>query len=155
MPHGQPPGNPLSPALRSDQWLFQRPPAESKFLVATGPDPMYVQASLFSDNASAPGSSLGAFNYYGSPLMFSHQTPNFYGNFNVTANTKYWIQITTSGVYATNSNYVRTTNDTSESGLAGWSIADSSRLQYAEAGPSIKMEIGGLAAMSRVRRKAV
>jgi len=134
---------------------------------------MYMQASLFSDNASAPGSSLGAFNYYGSPLMFSNQTPNFYGNFNVTANTRYWIQITTSGVYATNSNYVRTTNDTSESGLAGWSIADISRLQYAEAGPSIKMEIGGvtvpepssvslvalgiggLAAMSRVRRKAV
>jgi hypothetical protein len=28
-------GNPLFPALRSDQWLFQGPPAESKFLGAS------------------------------------------------------------------------------------------------------------------------
>jgi hypothetical protein len=144
---------------------------------ATGPEPMYVKASLFSDNAFAPDSSLGAFNYYDSPLMFSNQTPTFYGNFSVTANTRYWIQITTSGFFATENNYVRTTEDFSETGLAEWSIANSHLgnkwdTGYTTQARSIMMEIngvavpepsavslvalgiGGLATLRRVRRKA-
>ena len=114
---------------------------------ATGPEPTYVTASLFSDNASTPGSSLGTFNYYGSPLAFSYGTPIFYGNFNVTANTTYWIKISTSGLYATGTHNVRTTNDLSETGVAGWNISNSYWKFNAQGGASVMMDIGGITAV--------
>jgi hypothetical protein len=136
-----------------------------------GIDPFSVKASLFSDSASAPGSFLADFSYGGSPLALSNATPNFNGNFNVTANTRYWIEIATTGW--SSGAQVRTTSDSSETGFAGWSIDDSSRFWHGESsGPSIQMEIngvtvpepssvslvalgiGGLSALSRVRRKA-
>jgi hypothetical protein len=62
-----------------------------------GSDPFSVEASLFSDSASAPGSFLADFRYGGSPLALSNSTPYFNGIFNVTANTRYWIKIATTG----------------------------------------------------------
>jgi len=109
-----------------------------------GNDPFSVKASLFSDNASAPGSFLANFSYGGSPLALSNATPNFNGNFNVTANTRYWIEIATTGW--SSGAQVRTTSDSSETGFAGWSIDDSSRFWHGgSSGPSIKMDIYGTA----------
>jgi len=109
-----------------------------------GNDPFSVKASLLSDNASAPGSFLADFKYGGSPLALSNATPNFNGNFNVTANTRYWIEIATTGW--SNSAQVRTTSDSSETGFAGWSIDDSSQFWHGgSSGPSIMMDIYGTA----------
>ena len=105
-----------------------------------GYDPFSVKARLLSDS----GSFLADFSYGGSPLALSNATPNFNGNFNVTANTRYWIEIATTGWgYGAQ---VRTTSDSSETGFAGWSIADSSQFWTGEpSGPSIKMNIYGTA----------
>lgn len=133
-------------------------------------NPTGVQVSLFSDIASAPGSSLGAFNYFGPPAGMVFNSPTFTGNFNVTANTRYWIQIAVTGGGEFDNNNVWYTSDVSETGLAGWSVADSYRQFFDRTGRSIQMEIsgvpepsavslvalgiGGLVALSRVRRKA-
>ena len=119
-----------------------------------GSDPFYVQTSLLSDNASAPGSSLGAFNYYGSPLDFSYNTPYFNGNFNVTANTRYWIRVDSIG-WNNSGSEVLTTSDSSEAGTAGWSIDDSSLRRYGVTGPSIEMEIIGVQELSALSLLAV
>lgn len=131
-------------------------------------NPEGVQVSLFSDNSSAPGSSLGAFSLSGSPASIPFNSPIFTGSFDVTANTKYWIEVskTTGGL-----SYMPYTLDFSETGLAGWSIGNSvswdngfissGSIQMTVSGvpePSavslVALGIGGLAALSRVRRKA-
>ena len=105
-----------------------------------GYDPFSVKARLLSDS----GSFLADFSYGGSPLALSNATPNFNGNFNVTANTRYWIEIATTGWGS--GAQVRTTSDSSETGFAGWSIDDSSlRWTGVPSGPSIKMDIYGTA----------
>ena len=105
-----------------------------------GYDPFSVKARLLSDS----GSFLADFSYGGSPLALSNATPNFNGNFNVTANTRYWIEIATTGWGS--GAQVRTTSDSSETGFAGWSIDDSSQFWYGgPSGPSIKMDIYGTA----------
>ena len=105
-----------------------------------GYDPFSVKARLLSDS----GSFLADFSYGGSPLALSNATPNFNGNFNVTANTRYWIEIATTGWGS--GAQVRTTSDSSETGFAGWSIADSSQFWTGSpSGPSIKMDIYGTA----------
>ena len=104
-----------------------------------GIDPGTVGLSLYSDNASAPGSSLADFSYGGSPFALSNNTITFGGNFDVMANTRYWIGIIRRGWWYDAE--VRTTSDSSETGFAGWSIDDSSLLQYGDSGPSIKMAI--------------
>ncbi len=116
-----------------------------------GIDSGRVLLSLLSDNASAPGSSLANFSYGGSPFALSNDTVPFNGNFNVMANTRYWIKLTAAGWFFDSE--VRTTSDSSETGFAGWSIGDSSYSFYAsevpesawEVRPSIKMEIYGTA----------
>jgi hypothetical protein len=105
-----------------------------------GYDPFSVKARLLSDS----GSFLANFSYGGSPYALSIETPNFNGNFNVTANTRYWIEIATTGWGS--GAQVLTTSDSSETGFAGWSIDDSSQFWYGDpSGPSIKMEIYGTA----------
>ena len=111
-------------------------------------NPTGVQVSLYRDNTSTPGSSLGSFTYFGPPAGIPFNTPSFTGSFNVDANTKYWIGVTTTGGSVGDGNYLSFSGDFSETGLSGWSIGNTFLDTGYGSSPvsnsgSIRMEISG------------
>ena len=107
-------------------------------------NPTGVQVSLFSDSSSVPGTSLGTFSLSGPPASISLGTPTFTGSFNVTANTRYWLEIATLGD-PSNQSWVSYTSNSAETGEAGWSIGDTFLYDggWASSG-SIRMTVSGV-----------
>jgi len=115
-----------------------------------------VGVSIYSDVSGKAGAQLASFTPNGPPGMMAYQTFDFSGSLNVNANTNYWVVLSATGGTDMDGNtpwgsmnYVAITGDGSQTGLPGWTLANShyfgspaSPVEYS--GNPIQMTISGV-----------
>lgn len=116
-----------------------------------------IGVSIYSDVGGQVGASLASFTPMGPPGLMAYQTFDFSGSLNVNANTNYWVVLSATGgtdidgnTPWSSMNYVAITGDGSQTGLPGWTLANShyfgspsSLVEYS--GNSIQVAISGSA----------
>jgi hypothetical protein len=84
-----------------------------------------IEVSLNADAGGTPGSALASSSFTYSPgSPVSQQANTFKGSYSVAANSTYWVKVAATGGSSLN-NYLSMTGNTTETGLAGWSIGNS------------------------------
>lgn len=115
-----------------------------------------IGVSIYSDVNGQVGASLASFTPMGPPQLMAYQTFDFSGSLNVNANTNYWVVLSATGGTDMDGNtpwgsmnYVAITGDGSQTGLPGWTLANShyfgspaSPVEYS--GNPIQMTISGV-----------
>jgi len=113
--------------------------------------------SIYSDVGGQVGASLASFAPMGPLGLMAYQTFDFSGSLNVNANSNYWLVLSATGgtdldgnTPFSSMNYVAITDDGSQTGLPGWTLANShyfgspsSLVEYS--GNSIQVAISGSA----------
>lgn len=119
-------------------------------------NPSGIGVSIYSDVGGQVGASLASFAPMGPLGLMAYQTFDFSGSLNVSANTNYWVVLSATGgtdidgnTPMSSMNYVAITGDGSQTGLSGWTLADShyfgspsSPVEYA--GNPVQMTISGV-----------
>jgi hypothetical protein len=117
-----------------------------------------IGVSIYSDVGGQVGASLASFTPMGPPGLMAYQTFDFSGSLNVNANTNYWVVLSATGgtdidgnTPWSSMNYVAITGDGSQTGLPGWTLANSHYFDFGSpaspveySGNPIQMTISGV-----------